>query len=122
MNISIYQKEAFEKYKSKSQIARVLTENWLSQEMYCPSCLKDELNKSPNNTKVIDFYCVKCFNEFQLKSQANPFHSRILDGSFNPMMDSIIKKTNPNFFLMNYSNEEWKIKYESLDFRHSILY
>lgn len=110
MNISIYQKKAFEMYHSNSQIARVLTEDWFKNEMYCPVCLNEELTRNKNNTKVTDFFCNECYNYFQLKSQTSPFHSRVLDGAFVPMMDSIIDKTNPNFFLMNYSNKNWKVE------------
>lgn len=65
MNILIYQKEVFERYHSNSQIARVLTENWFKNEMYCPVCLNEELTKNPNNTKVTDFLCNKCCNPFR---------------------------------------------------------
>lgn len=109
MNLSIYQKEVFEKYHSNSQIARVLTENWFKEEMYCPACLHEELAKNPNNTKVIDFLCNNCGNIFQLKSQTSSFHSRVLDGAFTPMIEAIIKKANPNFFFMHYSNKDWEI-------------
>lgn len=109
MSLSIYQKEVFEEYHSNSQIARVLTENWFKEEMYCPACLHEELAKSPNNTKVIDFLCNNCGNIFQLKSQTSSFHSRVLDGAFTPMIEAIIKKENPNFFFMHYSNKDWEI-------------
>ena len=32
-----------------------------------------------------------------------------MDGAFSPMVESIIRKQNPNFFFMNYSNESWEI-------------
>ncbi len=91
MNISIYQKEVFEKYHSKSQIARVLTENWFKEEMYCPACLNEELSKNPNNTKVTDFCCNNCANCFQLKSQTSMFHHKAMDGAFNPMFNAILR-------------------------------
>ena len=109
MDISIYQKEVFEKYHSKSQIARVLTENWFKEEMYCPACLNDELSKNPNNTKVIDFICNNCGNSFQLKSQNSILHNKVVDGAFIPMIEAITRRINPNFFFMHYSNKDWEI-------------
>ena len=109
MNISIYKKDVFEKYHSKSQIARVLTENWFEKEMYCPACLNSEISRNPNNTKVVDFCCDECKNLYQLKSQTTPFHSRVLDGAFRPMINSIIQKNNPSFCFMHYSNTNWEI-------------
>lgn len=110
MNLSLYDKAAFDKYRSKSQIARVLTENWFQEEMYCPSCLNDGLMRNPNNTSVIDFFCKTCDGSFQLKSQSTLLHKRVLDGAFSPMIKAIYKGTNPNFFFMHYSKIDWIIQ------------
>jgi len=110
MNTKIYDKNILEKYHSKSQIARILTENWFEQEMYCPNCLHQELLKNPNNTKVIDFVCNNCNNEFQLKAQSKPFCSKVVDGAFYPMINSVRQNTTPNFSFLQYSFENWKIQ------------
>src|SRR4030042_176570 len=110
MELSIANESVLKKYHSKAQIARVLTENWFEDEMYCPNCLNDELKRNPNNTKVTDFICVTCNNQFQLKAQSKAFYSRITDGALKPMLDSIRLKTNPSFFFMQYSNKEWLIR------------
>ena len=52
-------------YKSKSQIARVLTEAWFDDNMYCPACPSNDLERLPDNMKVIDFLCPKCDEKFQ---------------------------------------------------------
>ena len=110
MNISIYKENIIEKYHSKSQIARVLTESWFEEEMYCPNCLHYELLKNPDNTRVIDFICNNCDNQFQLKAQSKPFYSKVVDGAFYPMINSIRHNINPNFSFMHYSFETWKIQ------------
>ena len=46
-------------YKSLSQRVRVLSEQWMQEEMYCPSCGRDKLSKFPNNTKLADFLYAK---------------------------------------------------------------
>ena len=38
-----------EGYKSNSQIARVLTENWVKENSYCPNCGQLPLNDFENN-------------------------------------------------------------------------
>ena len=68
------------------------------------------MTKNPNNTKVIDFVCNNCDNKFQLKAQSKPFYSKVVDGAFYPMINSIYHKTNPNFSFMQYSFENWKIQ------------
>ena len=62
-----------EGYKSNSQIARVLTEGWVKQNSYCPSCGEKPLNDYENNRPVADFHCLKCSEEFELKSKAGKF-------------------------------------------------
>ncbi|MFH1642335.1 MAG: DpnI domain-containing protein [Nanoarchaeota archaeon] len=109
-NLSLYNQEVLENYKSNSQRARVLSENWFSSEMYCPCCLNENITQYPNNEKVKDFFCKKCINEFQLKSSSKKFGKRIVDGEFITMMDSISINKTPNFFFMHYSNEHWFIK------------
>lgn len=42
------------KYKSNSQIARVITESWVSDNLYCPHC-GGKIVHLPNNTPVGDF-------------------------------------------------------------------
>ncbi|MBE3091907.1 MAG: restriction endonuclease [Candidatus Atribacteria bacterium] len=110
MKTIIYNKNVLEKYHSKSQIARILSENWFEKEMYCPNCLHEELIKNPNNTKVTDFVCDYCNNEFQLKAQSKPFYSKVVDGAFYPMINSIQQNATPNFSFMEYSFENWKVQ------------
>src|SRR4030042_1480712 len=118
MELSIANESVLKKYHSKAQIARVLTENWFEDEMYCPNCLNDELKRNPNNTKVTDFICVTCNNQFQLKAQSKAFYSRITDGALKPMLDSIRLKTNPSFFFMQYSKKEVQNNWKKLFFLH----
>ena len=51
----IYLKLA-DKYKSPSQIARILTEDWVDNSVYCPNCGNFDIEKHPNNeTKSTTF-------------------------------------------------------------------
>jgi type II restriction enzyme len=109
-NLSLYDQEVLMRYKSNSQRARILSENWFSSEMYCPSCLNENITRCPNNEKVKDFFCEKCNSEFQLKASNKKFSKRIVDGEFSTMMHFISKNKSPNFFLMHYSNNDWFIK------------
>jgi type II restriction enzyme len=110
LKLSLYQEEVFKNYKSNSQIARVLSEDWFSSEMYCPCCLNEKIDKHPNNQKATDFFCESCNNEFQSKGSSSEFKKRILDGEYNTMMKFINSNLSPNFFLMHYSVVTWKVK------------
>lgn len=110
MNISMYQKEVLQNYKSNSQRARVLTENWFQSEMYCPCCLNKNIIDYPNNKKASDFFCENCKNDFQLKSSKKPFGKRVVDGEFNSMLQVIQSGNSPNFFILHYNPDEWVVK------------
>jgi type II restriction enzyme len=110
MQLSMYKQDVLQKYKSNSQIARVLTENWFSAQMYCPCCLNNKIITYPNNQKASDFFCEKCKNDFQLKSSKKAFGKKIVDGEFNTMISVINTGKSPNFFALEYSSEEWTVK------------
>ena len=103
MNLSIYNEDVFKRYKSNSQRVRVLTENWMQETMFCPVCSNLKIKSLPNNTPVADFFCPRCNEQFQLKSQKNKFGKKILDGAFQKMIESIQRNLRPNFFLLHYN-------------------
>jgi type II restriction enzyme len=102
MNLNFNTKLA-EGYTSNSQIARVLTENWVKVNSYCPSCGNLPLNELKNNSPVGDFYCKRCSEEFELKSKNGKFSQTINDGAYSTMVDRINSDQNPNFFFLSYS-------------------
>ena len=59
-------------YKSRSQIARVITETWVSQNAYCPHCGCETLVKDVNNSPVLDFHCPICTPSEGKKKQIVP--------------------------------------------------
>lgn len=91
------------KYKSQSQLIRVITENWCEDNMYCPFCSSDRIKSFPNNYPVADFYCEECGEEFQLKSKRNGLGKIITDGEYNKMIDAIYLHRTPNFFFLSYT-------------------
>ncbi|MFU8789198.1 MAG: DpnI domain-containing protein [Methylobacter sp.] len=92
------------KYTSNSQIARVLTENWVKKNSYCPVCGFAVLSEFENNKPVADFYCKNCSEEYELKSKnGNKLGNKISDGAYSTMIERINSDNNPNFFFLNYS-------------------
>jgi type II restriction enzyme len=93
-------------YTSNSQIARVLTENWVVTNTYCPSCGNPKLSEFKNNKPVADFYCPKCSEEYELKSkEGNKVGDKIVDGAYSTMIERINSENNPNFFFLNYTKK-----------------
>ncbi|EKD25894.1 MAG: hypothetical protein ACD_79C01448G0002 [uncultured bacterium] len=102
MNLSFNQQLA-KGYRSKSQIARRLTEDWVLNNSYCPLCGYQILNKFENNRPVADFFCQKCNEEYELKSKKGKLTNTINDGGYTTMIDRVNSDNNPNFFFLTYS-------------------
>jgi len=98
------------KYTSKSQIARVLTEDWVKNNSYCPNCGELHLNEFKNNKPVADFYCKTCSEQFELKSKnAIKVGGKIVDGAYSTMIERINSDENPNFFFLTYNKSSWEV-------------
>lgn len=104
MNLKFNTKLA-EGYSNNSQIARILTENWVKENSYCPCCGKVPLYEFENNRPVADFYCKNCSEEFELKSKNGKISNTINDGAYSTMIDRINSNKNPNFFFLTYSKQ-----------------
>ncbi|MCF0218944.1 MAG: restriction endonuclease [Muribaculaceae bacterium] len=94
-------------YHGKTQIARVLTEDWVTHNMYCPICGNQMLRHYEANKPVADFYCDACHNDFELKSKekaSGELGKMINDGQYDKMIERITSCQNPNFFFMHYSD------------------
>ena len=68
MNLHFNQNLA-KNYKSPSQIIRVLSEDWVAKQSYCPNCDAQPLAEFTNNKPVADFYCANCNEQYELKSK-----------------------------------------------------
>lgn len=95
-------------YTSNSQIVRLLTENWVLNNSYCPNCGEIPLNEFANNRPVADFYCDSCSEEFELKSKRGKLSNRIADGAYSTMIKRINSENNPNFFFLTYT-KNWTV-------------
>jgi len=97
-------------YKSKSQIARVLTEDWVTNNSYCPNCGNVYLSEFKNNMPVADFYCSSCSEQFELKSKKGIKVGNIInDGAYSTMINRLNSNDNPNFFFLTYDNTSWSV-------------
>jgi type II restriction enzyme len=91
-------------YKSASQMARVMTEAWTSSNMYCPACVSNYLNRTKDNTKVVDFICDRCDSQFQLKATSKSIGRKIVDAAYDVMIRAIRENRMPHFLLLSYDN------------------
>tara|TARA_R110002096_G_scaffold142067_1_gene297169 strand:+ start:582 stop:1358 length:777 start_codon:yes stop_codon:yes gene_type:complete len=97
-------------YTNNTQIARVLTENWVKKNSYCPNCGEISLNEYENNRPVADFFCNSCLEQFELKSKNGiKVGNKIVDGAYETMIKRINSIKNPNFFFLTYDKIKWEV-------------
>ena len=87
-------------YKSNSQKARVMTESWVWENIFCPNCWW-KIIQYKNNKPVADFYCKNCLEEYELKSWKN-LGKKIIDWADETMISRLNSQNNPNLFFLNY--------------------
>lgn len=99
----IFDEQLAVKYKSASQKARILTEHWVNQSIFCPNCGRLNIDKYPNNQPVADFFCSNCQEDYELKSKQDGIGTKILDGAYSTKMQRLQSNNNPNLFVLNYN-------------------
>jgi len=96
-------------YKSGSQIARVVSEDWCGRELYCAACESAQLLPAKVNNPAVDFVCPVCDQSFQLKSLRAWSQKKIVDAGYESMLRSIRSDRVPNLLVLQYS-AEWLVR------------
>lgn len=97
------------KYKSKSQQAKAVTEDWLARNMYCPVCGAVSIHKAEPNAPVKDYVCKQCKAQYELKSKkstTDKYTTKVNDGVYRTMLERITSLDNPSFFFLHYDRYE----------------
>lgn len=97
-------------YRSLRQQARVITEAWAADNMYCVMCGAPHLEALQNNKPVADLLCPRCHSVFELKSHNGPFGGIIVDGAYHTMMTRLTDGHNPHLFVMEYRRPEYVVE------------
>lgn len=109
MNLNFDLKKA-NGYSSNSQIARILTANWVKENLFCPNCGHFHLSEFENNRPVADFYCKSCSEEYELKSKGgDKLGEKTTDGAYSTMIERINSANNPNFFFLSYNKNNLSV-------------
>ena len=93
-------------YKSRSQIARVLTEEWAGRSVYCLACGIDPLKMMQTNTPVHDFQCADCSSRYQLKSKGGAFGGSVQNSEYYKKREAILKSANPSYLFLSYETKK----------------
>jgi type II restriction enzyme len=102
------QPERASRYTSPTQIARVVTEHWCAENLYCAACEMDRLEQTAANTKAFDLRCNNCSETYQVKGQRHLNLHRITDGAYSALLGAVQQNAAPNLLVMNYG-EQWRV-------------
>lgn len=94
-----------ESYNSNSQKVRVMSENWVGKNMFCPICGNPHIANLDNNMPVADLQCNNCGEIYELKSKQGKIGNKINDGAYSTMIERINNSSNPDLFIMSYSKD-----------------
>lgn len=99
-----------QKFTSNAQRARILSETWVTDNMYCPRCGHPKLTKTRNNEPAKDFYCQKCSSSYELKSKSSGFASEVPDGAYSVLLNQIERNENSDFMFLQYNMQKLNIE------------
>src|SRR4030066_1017286 len=108
MNLS-FETHLADNYTSQPQKIRVLTENWVESQVYCPNCGHIDIDKYCNNKPVADFFCSNCEEDYELKSKKGYSGTKIVDGAYRTMIQRLQERHTPNLFLLNYDLQNFQV-------------
>ncbi len=95
-------------YKSASQIARITTEKWVRENLFCPNC-GGRLFPYASNTKTKDVFCRNCAESYQIKSKKGKFGNKLIGAEYNTTKLSFQRGDHPSLILIHYSPVSWLV-------------
>lgn len=98
-----------ERYKSRSQAARKITEAWGTMNLFCIACPSDLLTADTANTPVRDYTCPLCRSTYQLKSKDGSFGKVVQNSAYEPKMAAIANGRVPHYVFLQYSRTTWVV-------------
>ena len=92
-----------EGYTNKAQVARRITEDWATRNMYCLACASDRLIPARPNAPVLDYVCPHCETAYQLKSKDGRFGSKVNNSAYAKKVAAIEMGQVPHYAFLQYS-------------------
>ncbi len=95
--------------KSRSQVARRVTEGWASANLFCAACTSDHIRAMPHSFQAIDFACPNCSAPFQLKAGRVWNERKVPDAGYHAMMRALAGDQVPNLLVLQYT-ADWHVQ------------
>lgn len=98
------------RFTNNSQNARVWTERWVADWMFCANCGNPRLSQLPANRPIADFFCPSCSDQYELKSQKKAFGAKMANGAYATKIERLSSATNPNLMLLSYDHTRAEVR------------
>jgi len=95
-------------YSSKSQQARVVSEDWVGRALLCPRCGASFI-RAPTGARVHDFTCSGCGDEFELKAKDGIYKRVLPAGAYDAMIERLMSGARPHLILCAYNYADWSV-------------
>ena len=89
-------------YTSNSQRARIATELWAVQNLYCPNCNSPRLRSTQTGLAVVDLQCPVCADGYQLKGKRGPIGGKVRDAAYSEAFRAAERNQFPHLILLSY--------------------
>ena len=96
-------------FRSPSQVARLITEDWASRNLFCIACPSTRVAAEPANTPVRDYKCPECDAIFQLKSKQGRFGRVVTNSAYDRKLAAIRTGAVPHYAFLEYSKSTWTV-------------
>ncbi len=96
-------------YTSSSQIAKVVTEAWAKENLYCLACPSEHVSADKPNNPVRDFTCIACNTSYQLKSKQGKHGPVAPNSAFQPKIAAIDEGRVPHYTFLEYRRGDWTV-------------
>jgi type II restriction enzyme len=96
-------------YKSSSQWARRVTEEWATRELFCVACSSSNVAAHQTNRKVEDFHCLTCGRRSQLKAKSGRIGRQVANSAYAAKIEAIRANRAPDYAFMAYDKSELRV-------------
>lgn len=96
-------------YKSRSQRARAITEDWAARNLFCVACPSPSVIAESPNTRVRDFTCPECESAYQLKAKNGRLGRSVSNSAYGPKIEAIEAGRVPHYAFLQYSSTAWRV-------------
>ena len=97
-------------YTSLSQVARKVTGDWATRNLFCPACDWERLSPTAPNLTMLGFHCPECRASFRLRGKSGPFGHAVANSAYRTKIAAILRGDSPHYAFLQYRAADWTVQ------------